>query len=406
MFSSLKAVAYRVPDLNKAKEWYKTILGKAPLLDSPLVVIFMVGDGVLSLVTADAPASTLVYWGVDDADAARERLLAAGATPLGEGITNAMGGRSVTVIDPFGNIIGLSSRPSQASKQTLEDRPSESALGVALFRAMAARDPHEEIRCGDFLAEKFLSVEFQSVLANPAGCAWIRKQGPGSYEFFIARTAYFDAAIRDALHANVPQIVFLGAGYDSRSWRFRDLISATRLFEVDIASTQQRKRKILGEAGLAAPEALTFVPVDFSRDDLGQALARAGFDKTRQTLFLWEGVMYYLAPEVADQTFALVRANSPAGSVLCFDYMMDAPDMMTRYGVAESDALMRQRYHTEPVRTRVPEGSIGSFLAQRGFSLRDHVTPEEMEKRFLTLRDGSSAGRALAWFSLVRAETV
>lgn len=403
MFSSLKAVAYRVPDLSQAKKWYQSILGKDPVFDSPLVVVFMAGDDALVLVTTDAPASTIAYWGVDDTDAARERLIAAGATPRGEPMTSALGTRSATVVDPFGNLLGLSSQPS-TKKQTLEDRPSDSALTVAFFRAMAARDPREEIRGGDFLAERLLSEEFRSVLANPAGCEWIRRQGPGSYEFFVARTAFFDDAVRDALRANVPQVVFLGAGFDTRSWRFRDLVGATRLFEVDIASTQQRKRRLLEEAGLAAPEALTFVPVDFSRDDLGQALTHAGFDKTRQALFLWEGVMYYLAPDVVDQTLQLIRTNSPAGSVLCFDYMIDAPDIMTRYGVAQSDALMRQRYHAEPIRMRVPEGTIGSFLAERGFALRDHVPPEDMERRYLTLNDGSSAGRVLAWFSLVRAE--
>ncbi len=66
---------------------------------------------------------------------------------------------------------------------------------------------------------------------------------------------------------------------------------------------------------------------------------------------------------------------------------------------------MRQRYHAEPIQTRIPEGTMGAFLAQRGFKMVEHLTPEEMEKKYLALSDGSSAGRVLAWFSLVRAET-
>jgi O-methyltransferase involved in polyketide biosynthesis len=41
-------------------------------------------------------------------------------------------------------------------------------------------------------------------------------QEPGSYEYFIARTAFFDAAVRRALDGNVPQLVLLGAGYSGR----------------------------------------------------------------------------------------------------------------------------------------------------------------------------------------------
>lgn len=56
-----------------------------------------------------------------------------------------------------------------------------------------------------------------------------------------------------ALRENLPQVVFLGAGYDSRPYRFQDLLRNTRIFELDIASTQQRKRQVLERAGVAIP---------------------------------------------------------------------------------------------------------------------------------------------------------
>jgi catechol 2,3-dioxygenase-like lactoylglutathione lyase family enzyme len=52
MFTSLKAVAYRVSDLSQAKLWYKAILGREPVLDSPFAVFFPVGESVLSLLPA------------------------------------------------------------------------------------------------------------------------------------------------------------------------------------------------------------------------------------------------------------------------------------------------------------------------------------------------------------------
>ena len=71
------------------------------------------------------------------------------------------------------------------------------------------------------------------------------KIAPGAYEFMIERTAFFDQIVRDALVRNLPQIVFLGAGYDTRPYRFKDLVLDTRIFELDAPPTQFRKRKVL-----------------------------------------------------------------------------------------------------------------------------------------------------------------
>ena len=59
----------------------------------------------------------------------------------------------------------------------------------------------------------------------------------------LARTAFFDNLFIDALNKNIPQIVLLGAGYDTRAYRFADLNNATKIFELDIAPTQNRKMK-------------------------------------------------------------------------------------------------------------------------------------------------------------------
>ena len=160
---------------------------------------------------------------------------------------------------------------------------------------------------------------------------------------------------------------------------------------------------MLEEAGITAPASLTFVTVNFTRDDLRDVLVGAGFDTSAETQWVWEGVCYYLSGIAVDQTLASIRACSPAGSVVCFDYLVDAPDMKTRYGVAESEAAMRETYRNEPVQFGIKEGTIESFLAERGYSLVEHLNTEEQERRFLRLRDGTPAGRALACFGFVSA---
>lgn len=47
-------------------------------------------------------------------------------------------------------------------------------------------------------------------------------------------------AARDDLKNQTPQIVLLGAGYDSRAFRFAGSNRGAKIFELDIASTQER----------------------------------------------------------------------------------------------------------------------------------------------------------------------
>ncbi len=111
----LRTVIYPAPDLARAKEWYSRTLGLAPYFDEPFYVGFNVGGFELGLLpdapVASAPSGGLSYWGVDDVPAAFAQLLAQGATAHEE--PKNVGGEIVvaSVLDPFGNIIGLIYNP-------------------------------------------------------------------------------------------------------------------------------------------------------------------------------------------------------------------------------------------------------------------------------------------------------
>jgi predicted enzyme related to lactoylglutathione lyase len=115
MFEGLRTVIYAAPDIAKTKEWYAQALGIQPYFDEPFYVGFNVGGYELGLdpgwkkPTDDS--GTLAYWGVKDVQAAYDRLIELGAKPhhaiqdVGEGIKLA------TVIDPFGNVVGIIENP-------------------------------------------------------------------------------------------------------------------------------------------------------------------------------------------------------------------------------------------------------------------------------------------------------
>jgi len=408
MFKSPGRIVYGVSDLEKAKEWYQQVLGKKPVFDSPLGVGFHLGSTVLSLATHESSSpqkgGTIIYWTVDDAIASYQQLCALGATPQAEPTTMA-GKRSATVKDPFGNVIGIISEVS-ASEKTVEQKPSDTARGVAALRYLATLEEKEEIRGRDYLARVFVSDGANVNLEDKAKREWFvtKYLPPGMYYGLLARTAWFDGLVEKALGENIPQIVFLGAGYDSRPYRFASSIKDTRLFELDAPLTQERKKVMLERAGIAVPDCLTYIPIDFTRNTLKDALVTAGFQQGQNTLYVWEGVTYYLPAETIDDTLCFIREISPPGSTVCFDYYSTFPGSDEAYGVRELHEFMKTSSPGEPMQFSIDRQRIESFLLERRYALTEHLTPEDMQKRYLTYKDGTLAGRsgACTCFALAR----
>ncbi len=241
MFTSLKRVTYQVPDISQARQWYSAVLEKEPELDSPFYAMFVIGDATLTLVpagneSAQGDERVVAYWGVEDIEAAYRRLLELGATARAEISTSRLDIRLAKVVDPFGNVIGITDRPADAKKQSVENQPSQSAMTVAFCRALAASENRAELRGPDYLAEIFLTEDSRHALKDQTSREWVIQKltTPELYGYFKARTAYLDDIFTQALQENVPQIVFLGAGYDTRAYRFKDKIRATRIYELDI----------------------------------------------------------------------------------------------------------------------------------------------------------------------------
>lgn len=109
----LRTVVYMTTDLAAAKAWYSAAFGITPYFDEPYYVGFNVGGYELGLHPGDARPGKggTAYWGVDDAQAAFDALVAAGATAVeqptdvGDGIVIA------SVIDPWGNPLGIIRNP-------------------------------------------------------------------------------------------------------------------------------------------------------------------------------------------------------------------------------------------------------------------------------------------------------
>ncbi len=116
IFRGLRTAIYHVGDLDRAKEWYGVVLGIRPYFDEPFYVGFDVGGFELRS-QLDEPGTLRVstgmaaYWGVDDADAAFGRLfeLEAAEHSVVQDVGDSI--RVVTVLDPYGDVLGIIENP-------------------------------------------------------------------------------------------------------------------------------------------------------------------------------------------------------------------------------------------------------------------------------------------------------
>ena len=116
-FLGLRTVAYYAPDIAAAKAWYVQALGIEPYFDEPFYVGFDVGGYELGLqpeeenMPQEGRTGVVAYWGVDDVEQAFVHLLGCGATTLAP--PEEVGGGIIvaSVLDPFGNALGVIYNP-------------------------------------------------------------------------------------------------------------------------------------------------------------------------------------------------------------------------------------------------------------------------------------------------------
>ena len=136
-------------------------------------------------------------------------------------------------------------------------------------------------------------------------------------DLMIARTIYCDRIIA-RLAGAAEQFVVLGAGYDTRAYGVLKQ-SGLRFFELDQAQTQGNKIAQLAKAGIDARH-VTFISVDFSQHSVFEKLQQHGYDRSKKTIFLWEGVTLYLSEHDVRAMLAEIAANAVSDSAVVADF--------------------------------------------------------------------------------------
>ncbi len=205
-----------------------------------------------------------------------------------------------------------------------------------------------------------------------------------SADLMALRTSTIDAVVRTAVTRGTAQVVILGAGLDGRAWRMTEL-AGIRVFEVDHPATQAFKRQHL-DALPPSIASVIFVPIDFERESLDAALARAGHDATRPTCWIWEGVVMYLTPDAVRSTLANITERSAEGSTLIVNYHTTMRGRLVR---------LLLRLVGEPVKSSWSPEEMDEALRAAGFGVVEDSGVAEWATRFATGAVHIQAGRIM-----------
>lgn len=270
-----------------------------------------------------------------------------------------------------------------------KSQSSLTAAGIALARAVESEKPVDERICYDRYARQFTPAWMYHIFGFFIKTGYAELRGPGVIGFLMARERYIDDVLENYLSEGLQQLVILGAGYDSRAYRF-DLPERVKTFEVDHPVTQADKlekvRRIFGKV----PGHVRYVPVDFNSQSLSERLLSSDYDPGLISLFVWQGVTMYLEPDAVDTTLAFIVKNAAPGSAVVFDYLYQAVlDGVQKQ--SEISNMRRYRFMTgEGLTFGILEGAAETFLQARGFQQVQDVTTEELKAAYFT---GKNANR-------------
>ncbi len=268
---------------------------------------------------------------------------------------------------------------------------SITAQGIAFARAKESQKPESERICYDPYARQFVSRWLWVTMSLFWGYAQLRS--PGVSEYLATRTRYIDDYLTACIEDGLQQLVILGSGFDSRPYRFEQLKKQGRVFEVDHPATQAVKLAKVKQIFGSLPEHVTYVAIDFDQQRLDQRMAECGYDPRLKTLFIWEGVIFYLSPEAIDSTLDFIAQHSGPGSRVIFDYIYTTA---FSGGGKRTEVKSMQRYRGltgEGLQFSIDEGAIQSFLEERGFCDVKNTDSRDWKKLYFI---GVNASRPLA----------
>jgi len=272
----------------------------------------------------------------------------------------------------------------------IEGRPSATAMRVAMQRAVHQRFDTPVV-FQDELAQLILGSQSDELSIED----YLTLPGTRLRAFLVARSRFAEDKLKEARAVGITQYVVLGAGLDT--FAYRNPYADLKVFEIDFPATQVWKRSCLETAGIAIPDSVIYVPIDFAKQSLNDELKKSGFLLGEPTFFSWLGVTPYLKRDTVLSTLSAIYSFCAQNSVV-FDYTVPR-ELLDSEAQRSFDALAaRVARAGEPFTCFFDPVALRHELKEIGFKTIEDLGPVEIdslyfENRSDQLRVALGAGR-------------
>lgn len=207
------------------------------------------------------------------------------------------------------------------------------------------------------------------------------KRNPGMFGYFLSRFNFYDAVIKNCIQNNeISTIVNLGAGMDSKAYCILGF-EKIQYFEVDHPTVIKRKKEKVKKIFGQLPNHVTYVEVDFSKQNTELELRKAGYAFTSQTLFILESVSTYLTQDENDAIFRLV-SKAPPKSKIVFSYV--SRDVISGHNLKHKSLLKMHKLFVKKHKILIhgfEPHLIEDYLATYGLETIKHIGAIELKAR-------------------------
>ena len=266
---------------------------------------------------------------------------------------------------------------------------AKTEVGPTVTVAMEEFFPEEQRILHDDFAYQILPFSMKAIV-QLMGAGFIRdwmvgaaeKSAPGIWGGLMCRKRYIDEKLLESID-QMEAVVNLGAGYDTRAYRFPALAN-TPIWEVDqpenITAKQARLQKVLG----AIPDHIKLVPIDFDQESLETTLSQNGYSLEKPTFFIWEAVSQYLTETGIQTTFEFLAKAAP-GSRFTFTYIIkesfDSAVMSKKYDRYEQ--LYKQYVLKNIWLFGLAPANVAAFLEKYGWRLIEDLGYDDLAEWYV-----------------------
>lgn len=189
----------------------------------------------------------------------------------------------------------------------------------------------------------------------------------------LARSAFAEALLEDAVRRGASQYVLLGAGYDTFAYRRPAWAARLSVWELDRAETLADKQRRLRQAGLPIDTRTHFAVADLSGAWAEKLRALPDFDPEAFSVCSLLGLSYYLTEDEFAALLAALHELLPHARIV-FDY----PQAVDKTNAAASLAAAAG----ETMRGGAAPQKMQAQLRACGWQVHTMLNAGEIERRY------------------------